>query len=203
MYEFFSDPPPNQRDRWLYARFSDDGVTFEPAALLPNTGLDRSPTGGVFQSVPDLIALPDGSLRLYYVAGGLSVASMRSTDGGQTWVQEAGYRLLSVVMPSGRYGVFVDPDVIRQPDGTFFMYFAYSEFEPQCGGLGCQRIRLARSSDGLNFTVDPDPLLVPSTGVPGLVDPDVYQAADGRWYMLFGEHGSGEPIRLRIAVRAD
>ena len=197
-------PPPHQAhgDRRLYARTSPNGITFGPSMLLPFSDLDRSPPGTIFQSVPDLVALPDGSIRLYYVANGAAVASMRSTDGGLTWTQDIGYRLGTRPRPGGQ--AYVDPDVVLQADGTFLMYIAYSEFEPECGGLGCQRIRLARSTDGLSFVLDSNDLLKASPGSAlfSLVDPDVYQAADGRWYMLYGEHGTAPP-QLRVAIRTD
>ncbi|MBI4216536.1 MAG: exo-alpha-sialidase [Chloroflexi bacterium] len=199
VYESSAESPPNQRDRRLYARVSDDGITFGSAVRLPDSALDRSLNGGIFQSVPDLIRLADGSFRLYYVAGGVSTASMRSADGGLTWMPEAGYRLAGV---NGR-SAYVDPDAVLQPDGSLLMYLAYSEFEPRCGGLGCQRFRLAHSPDGLTFTIDQEDLLVPPAGVPGLVDPDVYQATDGRWYMLYGEITTGQTINLKAAVRTD
>jgi len=97
-------PPPHQAhgDRRLYARTSADGITFGPSMLLPFSDLDRSPPGTIFQSVPDLVALPDGSIRLYYVANGAAVASMRSTDGGLTWTQDIGYRLGTRPRPGGQ-----------------------------------------------------------------------------------------------------
>ena len=63
----------------------------------------------LFQSVPDVVRLPDGSVGLYYVDRGNAVPSMRSDDGDKTWPQDAGYR------PGEMFGrsetAYVDPDV--------------------------------------------------------------------------------------------
>lgn len=177
------------RDRLLYARTSPDGITFGPPTVLPSSDLDLGPEGNLFQSVPDLVRLPDGSIRLYYVANGTAIASMRSTDDGATWTQEEGYRL-GGLRPRVT-AAYVDPDVVVNEDGTFKMYLAYSEFEPECGGLGCQRIRVACSQDGLIFTLDEEDLLTASPGKLGLVDPDVYRTVDDTWYMLYGRVGDG------------
>jgi hypothetical protein len=200
VYERSASPPPNQGERRLYRAFSSDGITFGQAEVLPSTQLDRSPQGEVFQSVPDLVRLQDGSVRLYYVAQGASVGSMISRDGGGTWTPEPGYRLGTEVHIRA---AFVDPDVVLRPDGTFVMYIAYSEFERQCGGLGCQRILAAYSPDGFNFILSPTALVSPPSVTQGAVDPDVYQMPDGRWHMLYGEGGGAAPYNLRVAERRD
>ena len=134
VYEASTFPPPNQTDRVLYAAVSADGITFGAPVALAASSLDQSPQGTLFQSVPDLVRLSDGSIRLYYVARGEAVASRRSDDGGETWTQDAGYRLGKMFgRPEAAY---VDPDVVARPDGGITMYIAYSEFESECGGLG-------------------------------------------------------------------
>ena len=96
--------------------------------------------------------------------------------------------------------VYVDPDVVVRPDGGITMYIVYSEFESECGGRGCQRIRSAHSDDGLSFTMAAGDLLTAPNGKVGLVDPDVYQDADGDSYMLYGEMASTSGIGLRVAI---
>ena len=199
VFEANTVPPPNQKDRALFSAVSEDGITFGAPAALPDSSLDQSPGGeSLFQSVPDVVRLPDGSIGLYYVARGNAVASMKSDDGGMTWSQDAGYRLGEMFGRSE--AAYVDPDVVVQPDGSITMYVAYSEFEPRCGGLGCQRIRTAQSDDGLGFTMAPGDLLTAPAGKLGLVDPDVYQDADGNWPMLYAEMVEGHSVDLRSAI---
>jgi hypothetical protein len=91
-----------------------DGRTFA------QTGTDLS--GGI----PELTALPDGSVRLFHnVPGG--IGSSVSSDGGQTWRTEPGLRL--------RYaGLAADPSVIRSAHGEWTMYF--KTLRPGCPGPG-------------------------------------------------------------------
>lgn len=202
VYDTSPETRPPFVPRRLFVRISDNGITFGSSAALPVTDLDRNPRGQIFQSVPDLVKLGDGSLHLYYAAGGTAVASMRSSDGGQAWVPDSGYRLGEARSSGPARAAYVDPDAIVLPDGSVLMYVAYSEFEAQCGGLGCQVIRVAISKDGLSFTLEPGVLLTPPTGSAGLVDPDVFQAADGRWRMLYGERAQ-RAINLRLAIRTE
>ena len=188
---------PDQTYRALYSAVSADGITFSTPAVLPSSNLDLSPEGGLFQSVPDLVRLSDGSVRLYYVARGEAVGSMLSDDDGETWIQDTGYRLGTAFgQPEAAY---VDPDMVAQSDGGMTMYIAYSEFESECGsGLGCQVIRVAYSNDGLSFTIAEGDLLTVSSPTV-LIDPDVYRGADGSWYMLYAE-GSEAGTSLRVAT---
>ena len=197
VYESSTNPPPNQTHRALYSAVSADGIAFSTPVALPSSNLDLSPQGGLFQSVPDLVRLPDGSIRLYYVARGEAVGSMLSDDDGESWTQDDGYRLGTAFgRPEAAY---VDPDVVAHSDGGMTMYLAYSEFEQECGGLGCQVIRVAYSNDGINFTLaDGDLLTAPSPAV--LIDPDVYQGVDGTWYMLYAELPQGGDTDLRVAT---
>jgi photosystem II stability/assembly factor-like uncharacterized protein len=89
-----------------------DGETFtETGVVIPQGG------------VPELRLLPDGSLRLY-VSGQGGIASLISTDGGQTWVEEAGIRI-----PAQDGNVAADPSVIQLPDGSWLM--AWKRIDPQ------------------------------------------------------------------------
>ena len=198
VYESSTNPPPNQTHRALFSAVSADGIAFTTPVALPSSNLDMSPQGGLFQSVPDLVRLPDGSIRLYYVARGEAVGSMLSDDDGESWTQDDGYRLGTAFgSPEAAY---VDPDAVVQSDGGMTLYIAYSEFEQECGGLGCQVIRVAYSADGLNFTMAEGDLVTAPSGKIGLVDPDVYQGADGSWHMLYGEMPSDGDIDLRAAT---
>ena len=204
VYEASDYPPPNQKDRILYAAISDDGINFSITGPLPSSKLDIFPgRGTLFQSVPDMVKLPNGTIRLYYVANGSSIASMHSDDMGLTWYQDKGYRL------KGRHkqAAYVDPDIVVREDGGFTMYVAYGDYKGSCGGLGCQRLVAAYSNDGINFDLDLRPILDVGDEDTAYLDPDVYQDSKGNWYMLYGEKKYSDQqnplINLRAAVRGD
>jgi hypothetical protein len=186
--------------RKLIARVSDDGVTWGPAIAMPNMNQDKSPGAGtVFQSVSGLIKMTDGSIRAYFTAGGRAVGSMRTTDGGASWVEDNGYRL-----DAGENSGYIDVDAIIDTDGAFLLYVGYvKDFNCVTGAgtsTGCVPIRAARSTDGLNFTFYTGNMLTPGSGPVQLADPDVFIAADGKWRMLFGEVTSSG-AKLRVAER--
>ena len=201
VYEASDYPPPDQKDRILYAAISDDGINFRVIGPLPSSKLDISPgRGTLFQSVPDMVKLPNGTIRLYYVANGSSIASMHSDDMGLTWYQDKGYRLKG----GHNQAAYVDPDIVVHEGGGFTMYIAYGDFKGNCGGLGCQRLVAAYSNDGINFDLDIRPVLDVGDEDTAYLDPDVYQDAKGNWYMLYGEKkSSGQNINLRVAIRGD
>ena len=201
VYEASDYSPPNQKDRILYAAISDDGINFSITGPLPSSKLDVSPgRGTLFQSVPDMVKLPDGTIRLYYVAMGNSIASMHSDDMGLTWYQDKGYRLKG----GHKQAAYVDPDIVVHEGGGFTMYIAYGDYKGSCGGLGCQRLVAAYSNDGINFDLDLRPILDVGDEDTAYLDPDVYQDSKGNWYMLYGEKNpSGQDINLQAAVRGD
>lgn len=184
----------------LVARISDDGVTFGQGVLLPASSIDNSPgSGQPFQSVTGLVRASDGSIRAYYTAAGGLIASARSGDGGITWTQDGGYRL-GVLGGAG----FIDTAAITDVDGSILLYVGYVlDFGcPNGAGTaqGCVPIRMARSTDGLNFKVYAGNVLTPPSGPTRYADPDVFITPSGRWRMLFGDV-SRSGNRLRIADR--
>lgn len=95
--------------------------------------------------VPDAVVLPDGRVRLYYVvpgAAGESIDSSVSSD-GLAFTQESGARL------SGGY---VDPAVARLSNGSWLMIVSTSP-------VAKQRLFVATSADGLEWKLDPKPVL--------------------------------------------
>jgi len=185
-------------NRKLYAADSSDGITFENERVLPYSEVDRAPGGRIFQSVPDLLKMPDGSIQLYYVANGKSIARMTSTDEGTTWVQDSSLVLGNSAMEPD-IAAYVDPDAVREEDGTITLYIAYSEFERSCGGLGCQIIRRAHAQPGEPFLLLEGAIIEPAAGAIGVVDPDVFPLADGTMVMLFGQSEPGYAYNLWYA----
>jgi hypothetical protein len=197
VYEL-SSTSSSTSDRRLYSATSSDGVTFGTASVLPSSSIDTdietATAGRVFQSVPNLVQTSSGTVRLYYTAAGVSVASMTSTDNGANWTQDSGYRLQGSV--SGTTTTrYVDPDVKIMSDGTYAMLLAYQSV---VGLTQTSSIRLATSTDGSTFTMLP----VDSVATTGLMtlDPDVVRLANGTWVMLYGSGTSGSSIDLKRAV---
>lgn len=95
---------------------------------------------------PDLVALPEGGLRLYFVH------QEQELDPG---AQGRHNRILTATSADGRSfvvdpepaleGAFVDPDVVPLPGGGWRMYLTED----------AQRVRSARSDDGRRFTLEP------------------------------------------------
>lgn len=184
----------NPSNGGLVAAKSSDGATFGATVALPSSSLDVNPGGAVFQSVPSILVNPDGSVRVYYVANGKSTASQLSTDGGVTWVPDAGYRLAPPTL-NGASQAFADPCVVSLPDGTRALF--YTNFQP-APSVGAGEIRVATASDGLTFAAVPGKAIAaPDASITNaLVDPDVYQTADGVWHMLAGVGASQNQINL-------
>ena len=97
--------------------------------------------------VMEVVALPDGSWRLYYndrrPDGTSRILSARSTK-GLTFHPERGIRLLSP---------YADPAVVPRAGGGWLMAVSTIEHGKQ------QRISLAESKDGLDWTIEREPLV--------------------------------------------
>lgn len=162
-------PPGPETQRNLYLATSTDGKTFQKAGI----AIDSSKEDNYFASVPDLVMLPDGRIRMYYVSGGNAIGSAISTDNGQTWKRESGYRLTNNA---------VDPDVLLKKSGdqtTWVMY--YSELT----GAN-NRIYKSTSKDGLNWSQGVI-VLAPNTSGDTVIDPDVVEIDANHFRMFYGE----------------
>lgn len=161
--------PSTQRN--LYLATSTDGKTFTEAGVV----IDSSKEDNYFASVPDLVLLPDGKVRMYYVSGGDAIGSAISSDAGKTWTREAGYRLKDMA---------VDPDVLYK-DGKWVMY--YTDLDPAKNA-----IYKASSSDGLTWR--PLGKILDKAGAEStVVDADVIEITPGRWTMFFGAMNNANP----------
>jgi hypothetical protein len=102
---------------------------------------------------PSVVALPDGRFRIY---GNPDLGSVRprhvisliSTDGGVTFTQEPGDRIVG----DADHDAF-GPSVIALPNGDFRMYL--TDQRTMIGAEGAPAIISAISSDGLNFAWEP------------------------------------------------
>ena len=89
---------------------------------------------------PVVFELDTGGFRMYYRTP-TQINSATSSD-GKNWTIETGTRIANALEFAG----------IRLPDGTIVLYYAVSGFTA---------ILSKRSSDGLNFSVTPDTVLLP------------------------------------------
>ena len=68
--------------------------------------------------IPELAALPNGRVRLFYAIGG-GIGSYISSDNGQTWQAESGLRINK---PVGEE-IAADPSLLALPDGSYELYY--------------------------------------------------------------------------------
>lgn len=132
--------------------------------------------------VPEVTVADDGSLYLYYVDGDLdalidharsgstylqthgwvgrgALGASRSTDGGLTFTRVDEFEVDGLLQ-----GMIVDPDVIRDPDGTWRMFYIGVALEPvittDLWYEGAPHdVYVARSDDLVHWTQDPDPVV--------------------------------------------
>lgn len=115
---------------------------------------------------PQVVALPGGGYRAYYrdQTGDLGMIKSARSDDGLTFTEEAGERLLGTFATTEAYDWGM-PSVAPSASGFLMVVVRL----PRLGGA--PSLHLARSQDGLSWTVDPaaiqtggtDPVLV-STG---------------------------------------
>ena len=162
-------PPGPKTQRDLYLATSTDGKKFTKVGLV----LNSSKEDDYFASVPDLVLLPDKTIRMYYVSGGDAIGSAVSSDEGRTWKRDEGYRLQNGA---------VDPDIIFE-DNLWKMYYSNINSNQNA-------IYLSTSSDGLSWQTGAK--IVDRSGSTGsIVDPDVFFFGSQKM-MLFGEFSSSD-----------
>jgi len=140
--------------------------------------------------VPDEIILPDGRIRMFYVGdfyGKNNVRTAISTDGGASFTFEAGNICGDDDAKPGP-NTYVDPDIIRLPDGTYRLYTMSAKD-------GETKIYSFYSTDALNFTLDSGARLKPSDftnpKVTMLFDPEAVLLPDGSIRIFCGARIEG------------
>ena len=154
----------------------------EPGVRL---ALGTSRAGGV----PEAVALPDGRVRLYYVASGGGGAeridSAISTD-GLAFTSESGDRLT---------GGYVDPAVVRLANGSWLMVCSTSPSSRQ-------RLFVATSPDGLAWTLDKTPVLDRKSA--SVLDPTLLPLGGDRFRVYYSVAAAGKqltgPYRVESGV---
>lgn len=174
----------DKNNRRLYSAVSSDGLKWavEPSVRFQDAG-DGKP-GELFTSVPEIIRLDDGRLRMYYTRGATSATAL-SEDDGLNWTKEKNLELRKVA---------IDLDIVRLDDGSYRLFFTTfaDEF-----GIGEQWVTSADSKDGIDFELKNDRLVGPSTPDGLVTDPDIVRTDDG-YRMYYGEFKKGEENRPNI-----
>ncbi len=167
-----------QTDRKLYSAISSDGMTWTKESGVRFWDYGDGKPGEIFTSVPDVIRLPDGRLRMYYTRGATSATAL-SSDEGMAWAKETNLELRKVA---------IDLDILRLDDGSYKLFFTTfaDEF-----GIGEQWMMSAGSVDGINFVLDEGKIIEPGTSGGLVTDPDVIRIDNG-YRMYYGEFGAGE-----------
>jgi len=151
---------------------SHDDFSSAPGACAPR---DQDPAGKIFLSVPTGFRQDDGSLRMYFVSRGDSIATAVSHDDGLTWERAPGYCLENAV----------DPAVMILPGGGVRMF--YTDWQD---AYRTRRVGYADSSDGISFT--PQEWIVSLGGFQGvIVDPEVLtrRPQEGSQAVMFLSYG--------------
>jgi len=173
-------------DRRLYSATSADGLTnwtVESGVRLEATGDGPN----IFTSVPEIIKLPDGRLRIYYCTG-LKTSSAVSSDEGLTWTKEGAIKL------NKKVSSLVDADVTKIGK-KYVLLFANLPNAGGDGGKGkgkksgkgaasdkYQRIYRAYSTDGRNFKYSG---MVVSAKNKHVMDPDMVKIAGKNKYRIY------------------
>jgi len=129
----------------IRSAISEDGLVWSM-----ETG-DRY-SGGAFSS-PRIVFLENGQCRLYFYKRGLGIISALSIDGGLTFSEDQGVRIL----PGKVYAAFA-PEIIRLSGGGYVMYYA--------GYKGPREAYILRatSEDGLVWHKENTPTISPDPG---------------------------------------
>lgn len=153
-----------QFDKEVKSATSQDGLNWsvEEGTRLADAGY----------GVPDVVPLPTGGWRMYWVAKGPNresiIKSAVSSD-GLSFTEEKGYRL-----PAN----YVDPAVIRLANGRWLMAMATLSFNKP------QRIHLAESSNGLKWRLQKKPFII--NGKKGsALDPTLLQLGKRRYRVYY------------------
>jgi len=194
IYEGVQGTPPNDVHRFFSAT-STDGLNWVKEDGVRLESLGTADYGQV--STPDIIALPNGSLRMYYVgdfyhkgAEGNSIRSAISHDFGWTWTREGGRALGENTM---------DPDIVKIGN-EYRMFYVTSPLGQKSGNL---TIRSAFSSDGLNWKKEIGSRVRPGEpyDTENCRHPDVVRLPDGSYRMYYSGTNPNNETNILSALR--
>lgn len=166
---------PDQKQRRLFSAVSPDGITWtrESGVRLEDTNMYKQTVA----SVPDVVKLSDGRLRLYY-SDGQEIKAAVSKDLGLTWQKEGVTGLLAGAM---------DPSVFVL-SGTFKIYYTVSASLEEPKNL---KIVSAHSEDGLHWLRDRGARVEADKGTVMVMDPNVVFVSLGKLRMYYSQVEKG------------
>ncbi|MFH1065268.1 MAG: hypothetical protein V1734_02060 [Nanoarchaeota archaeon] len=129
----------------------------------------------IFASVPDVIRLDSGCLRIYYAAID-EIRFAESCDEGLNWNKKG--KVKFDIRPE----IAQDPDTIRLGDGTYKLFFSVQNSDRTAGW-----IESASSEDGINFKLDAGKRIEPTHGEKHAMDIDVIKLPDGTYRAYYSE----------------
>lgn len=160
--------------RRLYSATSTDGVN--NFSVEAGVRLEDSGTGDTtFTSVPDVVELDDGRLRMYYTAG-LKSKSAVSSDEGLNWTKEGFIHL------NKRTSTLVDPDVTKVGSKYILLF---STMPVAAGGTPSdelQKIYRAFSTDGRHFKFAGLKIALSQANA---MDPDMVRRGSGKRLRIY------------------
>lgn len=162
---------------------SSDGLIWTKE---PGIRVDIGEYAGWGVSSPEVVMLPNGTYRMYYIGhqtlnvyNNYRILSATSAD-GINWVQDPGIRINNNGSYDNRYAYA--PDIIELPDGTYKMYYTGLVW----GGYGTYYILSALSSDGLTWTKEGGIRIHPP---PNVTSGDTIILSDGTYRMYYSVPG--------------
>ncbi len=170
---------PGQAIHNIFSAISSDGLNFQKEGLR----IDSTKTGDRgWASVPEVVLLPDGRIRIYYVSGDFEALggtmSAISSD-GLNFKKEAGARVK----------IMVDPAVTILPDGRYLLLAV--SLPPPPGGPPVfgppPGIYSFFSNDGLTFS-NPQPVLLEE----GVYDPTIISLGSDTYRVFYGKDMRGQ-----------
>lgn len=187
-YRMIYEGRDNKQDRRFFSALSEDGYNWSKEEGVKFQDYGDGKPGEIFTSVPEIIGLDNGDLRMYYTRG-VSSATALSHDEGITWEKEGNLDFDRIV---------IDPDVLRIDDGYKLFFTTFDEEF----GVGTQYVMSASSNDGITFTIDSGKRLEPVTINNLLLDPDSIRLPDGSYRMYFSEMQDDGSIRILSAINS-
>jgi len=86
------------------------------------------------------------------------------------------------------FGGYVDPYVLQSDEGNWLMLLSTTPHPSELP----QKLHLARSTNGVDWEVDPTPLLTDPEF--NYLDPTAYLTGEGQWEIVFATSPKDEPL---------